>query len=110
MSDEKLKDFLVHGYVVLETLLDEDFHDYVRDQTESYFDGKGDRFLFDCNIVGTNPGNNVIAYFPALQQVIEDPVVDGALKAILGDNYELHPHRHLHRTFPGRDIQSWHRV
>ena len=36
------------------------------------------------------------------------PVVDGALRSIIGDGYYMHPHRHCHHNPPGSPGQTMH--
>ncbi|MEO2003685.1 MAG: HEAT repeat domain-containing protein, partial [Candidatus Poribacteria bacterium] len=55
-----------------------------------------------------NPGNNVLPRIPALREVYCHPVVDGALRSILGDGYYMPPHRHCHHNPPGSPGQTMH--
>lgn len=45
-------------------------------------------------------GNNILPRIPDLYEVIDAPVVRGALISILGNNYVLHPHRAIHTSTP----------
>ncbi|CAE8622008.1 unnamed protein product, partial [Polarella glacialis] len=52
-------------------------------------------------------GDNVLPAIPDLFEVLESPVVDQALRAVLGEDYLLHGHRHLHLS--SRAEQMWHK-
>ena len=58
---------------------------------------------------GGNPGNNVLPRVPELQQVLDHPKVHGALHSILGPDYYLHLHRHVHDNHPGSKGQNLHK-
>jgi hypothetical protein len=45
---------------------------------------------------GGNPGNNMLPMVPELQTMLKHPKVDGALRSILGTDYWVHLHRHVH--------------
>lgn len=52
-------------------------------------------------------GDGVLAAIPELAQAIEAPQVRQALSSILGENYMLHGHRHLHAS--SEADQMWHK-
>eukprot|EP01052_Picozoa_sp_SAG31_P005515 SAG31_NODE_243_length_19342_cov_12.906459_18_plen_496_part_00 len=59
-----------------------------------------------CQNIGisdTNMGNNILDCVPELQRVFNAPTVAGALQSVLGPNYAMHRHRHLHFSSLGRD-------
>ena len=58
---------------------------------------------------GGNPGNNLLPKVPDLMQVFNHPVVHGALQSILGHDYYLHLHRHVHDRPPGGKDQKMHK-
>lgn len=43
-----------------------------------------------------------------MQTVLKDNHIRGALTSLLGPSYSLHPHRHVHETFPGKETQPLH--
>ena len=45
---------------------------------------------------GGNPGNNMLPMVPDLMTMLKHPLVDGALQSILGTDYYVHMHRHVH--------------
>ena len=45
-------------------------------------------------------GNNVLPRIAELQQILDAPVIHGALTSILGDGYILSPHRSRHVSEP----------
>ena len=48
-------------------------------------------------------GNNILSRVPKMYQVLNCPVVRGALTSIAGTNYYLHPHRAVHSSTPIED-------
>ncbi|GIX05722.1 MAG: hypothetical protein KatS3mg115_0125 [Candidatus Poribacteria bacterium] len=95
-TDEQMRQFLTHGYVILQSTLPAEIHAEIYEQLERVFAEEG------------NPGNNVLPRVPAIQQVFDDPVVHGAFVSVLGEDYLMHPHRHCHRSPKGRD-GGWHK-
>ena len=49
-----------------------------------------------------NPANGIFACVPELGAVFDSPTVAGALRSVLGENYLMHRHRHMHSS-SGRD-------
>ena len=45
-------------------------------------------------------GNNILSRVPKMHQVLNCPVVRGALTSIAGPDYYLHPHRAVHSSTP----------
>ena len=97
LNDEQMRGFIRNGYLAVKTGLAAEFHRQVWDQTEAVFESEG------------NPGNNLLARIPAVQEVFDDPAVDGALASVLGPNYYMHPHRHCHYRPPGSEGQQIHK-
>jgi hypothetical protein len=97
LSNEALRRFLRDGYLTVQTSLPRDFHEDVRGRLQSIFDNEG------------NWGNNILARVPALQRVVDDPAVRGALSSILGPTFVAHPHRHAHLNLPGSAGQRLHK-
>ena len=55
---------------------------------------------YDLIGVGSgNPMDAVHAELPELQKVLDSPSVNGALESLLGREYIMHSHRHLHEKF-----------
>jgi hypothetical protein len=96
LTDDEMKQFIINGYIIVQTDLPPSFHEDIRRQTEALFDGPGD------------PRNAILAEVPALHQVFEHPTVSGVLTSILGQNYLMQPHRHCHLNQPGSQAQNWH--
>ena len=71
--------------------------------------GLNERICSACSALTENPGNGIYAAVPELQEVYQHPVVRGALASLLGTDYRMNAHRHLHST-PPRYLQSqnWH--
>jgi len=95
LNDDALLTYLRQGYVTVQPNLPAELHRRIHDETEQVFaDG--------------NPGNDILPKVPAMQTVLDDPAVVGALSTILGPGYMLHAHRHCHFNPPGSDEQSSH--
>jgi len=98
LNDEQVRFFLANGSLMLKTQLPDSFHARMFNSMRNMFgeDGAG------------NPGNNLLPLEPAFRQVIDDPIVKGAVTSIVGEDYWLHPHRFPHENTPGSDEQVWH--
>ena len=49
-------------------------------------------------------GNNILARVPSMHEVLNCPVVRGAVESIAGPDYYLHPHRAVHSSTPAEDV------
>ena len=101
-DDAKMKQFLSQGYMVVPVDdLDTDFHETIYTKAKTLYraeDGGGVDF-----------GNNVFPAVPDLGAIYQSPAAVGAISSVLGDNYVMHPHRHLHQTTLGsRNDQNFH--
>ncbi len=96
LDDVDMRRFIRDGYLVLKPDLSAGYHDGIYQQLEKV-------------IAGGNPGNNLLPRVPALQQLFDHPMVDGALRSILGPEYYLHLHRHVHDNPPGSKGQNLHK-
>ena len=97
LNDAQMRDFILNGYVTVKTDHPRDFHEAIFKQTETVFEKEG------------NPGNNLLPRIPAVQEILVDPAVHGALISVLGPNYYMHPHRHCHYNPPGSKGQNIHK-
>jgi len=97
LTDEQMRQFVSHGYLILNTDFSADFHDAMSRNIRAVMNKEG------------NPGNNILPRVPEVQEVFRHPVISGALTSVLGPEYIMHPHRHCHFTEPGRKVQSWHK-
>lgn len=96
LNDEQMREFIVNGYVTAKTGLPPEFHEDIYQRTQELFEKEG------------QPGNNLLARVPEIRAVLEDPGVVGALTAMLGHNYYMYPHRHVHFNQPGSPGQQLH--
>ncbi|MBI1927159.1 HEAT repeat domain-containing protein [Candidatus Poribacteria bacterium] len=96
LDDEGMRNFIINGYITVQTDFPADFHKRVYQQTEAIFEKEG------------NPGNEILPKVQALQEVFDHPAVRGVLTGILGPNYIMHPHRHCHLNPPGSRGQNFH--
>ena len=97
LSDEEIRDFIVSGYIQIQTDFPTDLHGHIYQQIEEVLAKEG------------NPGNNLLPRIPDIQRVFEHPKVCGALTSLLGPDYLIHPHRYCHLNSPGSDGQTWHK-
>lgn len=97
LTDEQMRHFIAHGYLLLQTDFSPEFHAAMSQNIREVMKKEG------------NPGNNILPRVPEVQAVFKHPVIRGALTSVLGPEYIMHPHRHCHFTEPGRKVQSWHK-
>ena len=95
LTDCDVQAFLLRGFHPLQSSLPALFHAQICTDTHALLSSHG------------NPGNNILPAVPALQSVLLDPVVTGALTSLLGTRYQLQAHRHCH--VPGGKDQPWHK-
>lgn len=97
LTDEQMRRFISHGYLILNTDFPAEFHESMSQKIRAVMHAEG------------NPGNNILPRVPEVQEVFKHPVIRGALSSVLGPDYIMHPHRHCHFTEPGRRVQNWHK-
>lgn len=96
LTDAQMREFIVNGFVTVNTELPPAFHDDIFERTVAVFDKEG------------NPGNNLLPRIPEIQRVFDDANVKGALTSLLGPNYYMQPHRHPHYNPPDSKGQNMH--
>ena len=97
LTDEQMRRFVTHGYVAVRADYPTEFHADVHRKLTGLLDGPEGQH-----------GNNLLPYVPQVQQVWRHPNVRGALQSILGADYVMHPHRHMHANQQGNTDVSWH--
>ena len=97
LNDEQMRQFISRGYLVLQTDFPKEFHERLKAKLNEAMEKEG------------NPGNNILPRFSEVGDIIQNPVVRGALTSVVGPDYTIHPHRHCHFTYPGRKVQTWHK-
>ena len=97
LTDEQMRQFISRGYLVLQTDFPKEFHEELNGKLNEVMDKEG------------NPGNNLLPRFSEVGDILQNPVVRGALTSVVGHDYTIHPHRHCHFTYPGRKVQTWHK-
>ena len=97
LTDEEMRDFIVNGYVKIKTDFPPSFHENIRQQLDTMFEGTG------------NLGNNVLPLIPEIQEVFDHPIVHGAMQGVLGENYVMHSHRYCHFNQQGSEGQNFHK-
>ena len=88
LTDEQVRRYICDGVLVLESSLPPEFHQDIFDKIEW------------SNRQEFNMGNNVLPRIAELQQLLDEPVIHGAMQSVLGDDYLLHPHRYMHANEP----------
>jgi hypothetical protein len=96
LDDAAMRRFIIDGYLVLKPEFPSGLDDAIYQRLEKV-------------LAGGNPGNNLLPRVPELQQVLDHPMVHGALQSILGPDYYLHLHRHVHDNPPGSKGQNLHK-
>ena len=96
-DDDAMRDFIVNGYHVINVDQPVALHDGIYEKTKAIIDDDG------------NPGNNLLPRVPEIQQVYDDPAVQGALASLLGPDYVMHAHRHPHVNPPNSRGGNWHK-
>lgn len=96
LDDSQMRDFIVNGYLIVETDLPRNYHDEIYETTNTVFEKEG------------NPGNNLLPRIPEIRHVLDDPTVRGALTSLLGADYYMQPHRHPHINQPRSKGQNLH--
>ena len=100
LSDRDLKKFLLDGFLIIsprELSLRPEWHSEFCQYASHVSEGEG------------NPGNNVLARYPQLNEVFQDPRVKSVLSRILGKGYVMQSHRFMHKTSKGQLDQQWHK-
>ena len=95
LSDAAIRQFIVDGYVQVQTELPESVHRTIFEQTDAIFS----KIRSPEVEWAYNPLNNVLPVVPELQRIMDAPQVRGALTSLLGRNYVMLPHRHCHPNF-----------
>lgn len=93
LTDEQVLAFITHGYHLVELDLPEGFNETICEQIDKIED---------------NPGNGILEAVPLLTRIYDHPAVHGALISLLGEDYVMNGHRHLHINPPGSRSQGWH--
>ena len=88
LTDEQVRRFICDGVVVLDSGLEPEVHQEIFDKIQWN------------NTHEFNMGNNVLPRIAELQQILDAPVIHGAVQSVLGDDYMLHPHRFMHASEP----------
>lgn len=94
LSDEGMQEFIRKGFITFDADMPTGFHETVFQRTEHVMETVG------------NPGNNVMAVIPELQEVLDHPKVAGTLSSVLGPGYQLNANRYCHRRPVGAEVQS----
>ncbi|MDE0451426.1 MAG: phytanoyl-CoA dioxygenase family protein [Gammaproteobacteria bacterium] len=98
LTDEAMHRFIREGYVTVQSALPKSYHDTMYARLEP---------LEEDGLVGHN---NLLPMVPELGELLDEPVVRGALLSILGPDYYLHFHRHDHVNHPEKvqPMTPWH--
>ncbi len=97
LDDDAMQRFVRDGYVILKPGFSDEFNETIRKRIDNMMEKSG------------NPANNLVPRVPEIQDIFDDPMVNGAMSSILGDDYYLHLHRHMHGNAPGSEGQNMHK-
>ena len=97
LTDEKMRDFIINGYVKVQPDFPPSFHENICQQLDTMFEETG------------NLGNNLLPAIPEIQEVFDHSVVHGAMQGVLGSDYVMHPHRYCHFNQQGSEGQNFHK-
>lgn len=97
LTDNQMRDFIINGYVKVQTDFPPSFHQNIFEQLDAMFEQTG------------NLGNNVLPLIPEMQEIFDHPVVHGAMQGVLGSDYVMHPHRYCHFNQQGSEGQNFHK-
>lgn len=93
LTDAEVLDFIAEGYHMIEPDLPP---------------GLNEAICEDASALEGDVGNEILLRIPRLTEIYSHPAVVGALTSILGADYAMDPHRHLHTNGPGSRSQTWH--
>ncbi len=93
LTDDEVITFIIRGYHVVEA-------DFPAGFNEAIYEELGQ--------LTENPGNAILDRVPKLYQVYDHPKVRGALISLLGEDFQMHSHRHCHVNPPDTRSQAWH--
>lgn len=88
LTDAQVRSFIVNGFLRLTPDVPAATHTEVEAQLR-YIEENETRY-----------GNNILARIPRMHEVLECPVVRGAIASLAGPDYYLHPHRAVHSSTP----------
>ena len=97
LTDKEMRDFIINGYVKVQTDFPPSFHENICQQLDTMFEETG------------NLGNNLLPAIPEIQEVFDHPGVHGAMQGVLGADYVMHPHRYCHFNQQGSEGQNFHK-
>ena len=88
LDDEQVRRYICDGVLVLDSGLEPKVHQQIFEKLQWNADHE---FYM---------GNNVLPRIAELQQILDAPVIHGAVQSILGDGHILSPHRSRHVSEP----------
>ena len=88
LNDEQVREFIANGFLRLTPDVDANLHKEIEALLRFAVEKEGWY------------GNNILARVPKMYEVLNCPVVHGAVSSIAGPDYYLHPHRAVHNSTP----------
>lgn len=89
LSDEQVQRFIADGFIELQSDLGSEFHASVTEEL-SFALKRESRWL----------GDNLVPRIPILEELLESPILVGALQSLLGPEFAWTPHRFPHNSEP----------
>jgi len=93
LDDDAVLEFVARGYLQIDT------------QTSPALLAEIDSKLSSLT---NNPGDGVLDAVPEIREIYAHPAVRGALVSLLGDDMQMHTHRHCHTRKPQPFSHLWH--
>lgn len=91
LDDEQVREFVANGFLLLTPDVAPGLHEEI------------DALLRFAQEKEGGHGNNILSRIPRMHEVLNCPVVRGALISLAGPDYFLHPHRAVHSSTPVED-------
>ena len=91
LNDDQVREFIANGFLRLTPDVRPELHKEI------------EALLRFAEEKEAHYGNNILSRIPKMHQVLNCPVVRGALTSIAGPGYYLHPHRAVHSSTPVED-------
>ena len=93
LDDVDVVKFIVTGYHIVEPDLPHGLNETIAAKLDN---------------LDANPGDAITDSVPELLQILDHPQVTGTLASLLGEDYEVQPHRHWHCKQPNSGHMNWH--
>ena len=98
LTDDQMRQFITRGFLQLKTAMPRETNDIIFQK------------LDEASKTGGHVGNNALPFVPELKDMLDDPIVRGAIVSVLGPSAVVHQHRFMHRNRKIEDGKpGWHK-